>query len=190
MRRSGSRVRIAVQLINASDGLGLWSERYDYEVADIFAMQDEIAFSIARALEQTLSGGDARGQVVDGPRRTGRGVVNPEAFELFLRGRHLVEQRAEGMHEGLRCFEQALHLDPAFSAVHAGIGLAFTTLGIYHALRPLDAFPRAREAAERALALDPADALALVVRAHTMIWHEWNFADSGFERIVEKVRPR
>lgn len=114
--------------------------------------------------------------------RSVKRMVHPEAFELYLRGRNLVEQRTEGMREALRCFERAIALDPGFSAPHAAIGLTYSTFGIYHVLRPRDAFPRAREAAERASALDPSDALALVVRAHVMLWYEWNFA--GAERLA------
>ncbi len=176
VRRAGSRVRIAVQLVSASDGLTLWSERYDRELADIFALQDDIAQSIAQALERRLTGGEKPGSRIIGGGHGRRAAVNPDAFELYLRGRHLVEQRAEGMREALPCFEEAIRLDPEFSAPHAGIAMAFTLFGIYGALRPRDAFPRAREAAERALAIDPTDALALVMRAHCALWFEWDFA--------------
>jgi len=175
VRRAGSRVRIAVQLISAADGLSLWSERYDRELADIFAVQDEIATSIAKALEEKLGVGEQRGSVMRGSRHR-RAAVNPAAFELYLRGRHLVEQRAAGMREALPCFEEAIRLDPEFSAPHAGIAMVFTAFGVYGALRPRDAFPRAREAANRALAIDPTDALALVMHAFYSLWFEWDFA--------------
>jgi serine/threonine-protein kinase len=174
VRRSGTRVRIAVQLVNAADGLTLWNERFDRELADIFAVQDEIARSIVEALERTLITGEHRGTLITSkPRR--RGAVNPEAFELYLRGRHLVEQRADGMEEALRCFQQAIQLAPDFSPSYAGVAYSLVAFGIYYALRPHDAFPRARDAADRALAIDPTDALALVMRAHTALWYEWNF---------------
>jgi tetratricopeptide (TPR) repeat protein len=108
-------------------------------------------------------------------RRSSREPVNPAAFELYQRGRHLVEQRSDGMHEALSCFEQAIELDPNFSAPHAGISMVLTLFAAYHALSPRAAFPRARESAERALAIDPTDALALVMRAHTALWYEWDF---------------
>src|SRR5204862_1389466 len=157
VRRAGPRVRIAVQLVNAADGLTLWSERYDRELADIFALQDDIAHSIVQALERTLASSEKRGSVTVARDRERRRAVNPDAFELYLRGRHLVEQRAEGMHEALPCFEEAIRLDPEFSAPYAGIAMALTAFGIYGALRPRDAFPRARPAAHRALAIDPTD---------------------------------
>jgi serine/threonine-protein kinase len=80
------------------------------------------------------------------------------------------------MHEALRCFEQSIAQSPDFSPPHAGIAYALVAFGIYYALRPRDAFPRAREAADRALAIDPTDALALVMRAHTALWYEWDLA--------------
>jgi serine/threonine protein kinase/tetratricopeptide (TPR) repeat protein len=183
VRRSGSRVRIAVQLVSAADGLSFWSERYDRELADIFAVQEEIAQAIAVALERTLSGG--RGAVIASTRRRRRSAVNADAFELYLRGRHLVEQRAEGMVEALQCFEQAIQLDPGFSPPHAGISYALMNFGIYYALRPREAFPRAQEAAERALAIDPTDALALVMRSHAMLWHEWD--RNGAEALARRA---
>ncbi|HEX4468502.1 MAG TPA: serine/threonine-protein kinase, partial [Gemmatimonadaceae bacterium] len=121
VRRSGSRVRIDVRLIRAADGVELWTERYDRELADIFALQEEIAQSIALALERTLSTGEHHGEVIAGSARGRRALVNPEAFEVYFRGRQLVEQRKEGMHEALRCFEEAARLAPDFSPSYAGI---------------------------------------------------------------------
>jgi serine/threonine-protein kinase len=175
VRRSGGRVRIDVRLIRAGDGVELWRERYDRELADIFALQEEIAQSIALALERTLSTGEHHGAVIAGSARGRRALVNPEAFEVYFRGRQLVEQRKEGMHEALRCFEEAARLAPDFSPSYAGIAYALVEFGIYYALRAREAFPRAREAAERALALDPNDALASVMQAHVALWYEWNF---------------
>ena len=173
VRRSGSRVRIEVRLIHAPDGNELWKERYDRELADIFALQEEIAHSIAVALERTLSMGGHNGEVIAARGR--RPVVNPQAFEVYFRGRQLVEQRAEGMHEALRSFDEAVRLAPDFSPSYAGRAYALVEFGIYHALRPREAFPQARDAAERALALDPNNALALVMLAHTALWYEWNY---------------
>jgi len=175
VRRAGSRVRISVQLVRAIDNSTLWQERFDREIADIFTVQEEIAQSIARALAQTLAG--ARDDEPPAPSaiQSRHGVVDPQAFELYLRGRHLLEQRADGMQEALRCFDAAVKRAPDFSAPYAGMSTAFILFGIYHALRPRDAFPKAREAAERALALDANDAFALVMRAHVALWHEWDF---------------
>jgi serine/threonine-protein kinase len=175
VRRAGDRVRIAVQLVKASDGLALWSERYDRSLSDIFAVQEEIATAVAQALERTLARGEGAIRFVASKGLSSRGSVNPQAFELYLRGRHLVEQRAEGMRDALQCFEDAARLAPDFAAPHAGISMALTLFGIYYGMRPRDAFPRARAAADRALAMDPTDAFALVMRAHSALWYEWDF---------------
>jgi serine/threonine-protein kinase len=188
VRRAGSRVRIAVQLVSAADGLTLWSERYDRELADIFAVQEDIARAIAGALERTLAQGAAagtRGARVSHVTREGRGAVDPEAFEQYLRGRHLLEQRDRGMAEALASFERAMRLDPEFAAPHAGTGLAFALFGVYHAMPPREAFPRARDAAERALALDPSDALAVTVRAYVALWYEWD--PEAAERLARRA---
>lgn len=191
VRRAGTRVRIAVQLVSAADGLSLWSERYDRELADIFAVQEEIALAIAVALQDTLSAGrPSPGVVIGSQGRRPRTAVNPDAFEHYLRGRHLLEQRNEGMLEALRCFEHAIALDPDFSPSHAGISYALMLFGVYHELPPREAFPRARDAAERALALDPTDALALVMRAHCALWHEWDTAAAeGLARRALDLAP-
>jgi serine/threonine-protein kinase len=89
------------------------------------------------------------------------------------------------MLEALHCFEQAIALDPSLSPSYAGISYAFNLFGIYHELRPRDAFPRARDAADRALLLDPTDALALVMRAHSELWHAWD--SSGAERKARRA---
>ena len=175
VRRSASKVRIAVRLLRAADDEELWKAQYDRELADIFAVQEEIAQSIALALESTLSTGEHGGEVIAGSTRSRRALGNQAAFELYLRGRQLVEKRKDGMHEALRCFEEAARLDPDFSPSYAGMAYALVLFGIYHAQRPREAFPRAREAAERALTLDPNDVLALVMRAHVALWYEWNF---------------
>ena len=174
VRRVGSRVRIGVQLVSAADGLTLWNERYERELADIFAVWDEIARAIGDALSaHVLAGGD-RGASIAPIRGVRRGSIHPEAFELYLRGRHLVEQRSDGMMEALSCFEQSIRLDPQASAAHSGLGYTFAMFGIYHALRPREAFPQARAAADRARAIDETDALALVVRAAVALWFEWD----------------
>jgi eukaryotic-like serine/threonine-protein kinase len=173
VRKSGVRVRISVQLLNTADGSALWGDRYDRELSDIFAVQDEIASAIANALRRTLSSA-GHGHVTPGAPTTTRVSVNAEAFELYLRGRMLVEQRAEGMHEAMRCFDRAIHIDPGFSLPHAGLAYGFNLFGIYYALRAHEAFPQSRSAADRALQIDSSDVLALVMRAHAALWYEWD----------------
>jgi eukaryotic-like serine/threonine-protein kinase len=184
VRRWGDRVRITVQLVSA-DGLTIpWSDRYDRELADIFAAQDEIAGAIVDAIRRNLTIGAAPHAITPSERRH-RGTVNSDAFELYLRGRQLVERRDEGMREGMNCFERAIHLDPGFAAAHAGLAYGFALFGFYHAMHGYEAFPHARDAADRALAIDQTEALALVMRAHAALWYEWDV--TGAKRLAQQA---
>ena len=101
VRKVGGRIRITAQLVNVAEGFHLWSERYDRQMEDVFAIQDEIARAIANRLQITLSGG------------AGEKLVKPpteslEAYDLYLKGRFFVTQGGEGSRVGLECFQQAL----------------------------------------------------------------------------------
>jgi serine/threonine protein kinase len=114
VRRSGDRIRVTVQLNSAADGFSLWSEQYDRELVDIFAVQGEIAHSVADRLQVSLAG-RTDGQVV--PPLT----ENLEAYDLYLKGRFFWGQRGEGLSKGLELFERAIELDPNFALAHAGV---------------------------------------------------------------------
>jgi TolB-like protein len=125
VRRSGNRLRIAAQLVRASDGIQIWSRSFDRERADIFAIQEEIASAIADLAAPEL--------LKTGPlvrRHTG----NPEAYQLYLRGRYFWNRRpGEVVQKALQCFQRALELDPNFAAAHAGFADAYATLGSWEA---------------------------------------------------------
>src|SRR6185436_12177370 len=103
VRRAGNRLRITVQLVNASDGYQLWSERYDREMTDVFEVQEAIANAIAARLRGTLD--DQAGRL-----RAGHGTKNLEAYELLLKGRALQIKRGRFMPEAIACFERAIAL--------------------------------------------------------------------------------
>jgi len=166
--RDAGRVSIAVALVNAADQRSLWSEHYVCELVDMFVVREQIAHAVASALGR-------RERPIVRASQSRQPIVNPRAFELYLRGRSLLEQRADGMYQGLQCLEEAVKLEPEFSGAHAGISMAFTLFGMFNALRPEDAFQAARAAAELALAIDSEDVLAIVMRAHTALWFEWDF---------------
>jgi TolB-like protein len=107
VRKAGTRLRITVQLVNAQDAVTVWSERYDRQTDDIFQIQDEIATAIAERLRVALAAG-AGGPIAK------RGTDNVEAYELYLKGRFLVNQRGAGIASGLECFERALAIDPGY----------------------------------------------------------------------------
>jgi len=168
VRRVAGRISITVELVRAADAVSLWSGEYACELADMFVVQEEIAQAVASALAR-------RGRPIVPASQSRQGSVTSRAFELYLCGRSLLEQRADGMFQGLQCLEEASRLAPYFSGAHAGISMAFTLFGLFNALSPKDAFPAARAAAEQALAIDPDDVLAIVMRAHTALWFEWDF---------------
>src|SRR6185436_10006905 len=148
VRRSGSRLRITTQMVNAADGYQLWSERYDREMTDVFAVQDEIATAIATRLRGALQTEATRGRVRSG-------TTNLEAFELLLRGRALQIKRGRFMSMAVACFEQAIALDPGYAEALASLANSYRLMGVFSYVRPSEVMPRAKELAERALAIDP-----------------------------------
>ncbi|MBI2073637.1 MAG: protein kinase [Gemmatimonadetes bacterium] len=161
VRRAGNRVRITAQLVNASDGYHLWSEKYDRDLDDIFAVQDEIAGAIAGHLRVALSKSE-------GP---GRGTRDLEAYDLYLKGNYFWRRQP---HKGIGYFSQALARDPAFPHPYAGLAQAYCVLGVYQYLPAPEAHARANEAAERALALDDTIAESHYAVGLTEAYYGWN----------------
>jgi TolB-like protein/Tfp pilus assembly protein PilF len=157
VRRSGSKLRVTVQLVNASDGLAIWSERYERDAKDVFAVQDDITGSIVAALRLTLGPGTPAGG------RTNQ-TENAEAHDLYLRGRFLMLKVTEdGLRKALDYFEQALAKDPNYAPAYAGTAFAWAWLADEF-LPPREAYPKAKAAAIKALELDPTS-----VEARTML---------------------
>jgi len=148
VRRAGSRLRITAQLVDTGDGMQLWSDRFDRELSDVFAIQDEIARTIATRLEIALIGRSTKTLVR-------AGTEHLEAYRLFLKGRALVNQRGPSLALGVAALEEAVALDPEYAAALAALANGLTLLGIFGTRRPEDALARARAMASRAIALDP-----------------------------------
>jgi TolB-like protein/tetratricopeptide (TPR) repeat protein len=174
VRRAGNRLRITAELVSASDGFQLWSERFDRPADDVFAIQDEIAAGITEKLRLTLGG-------ASGDARANRGTANQEAHALYLKGRHLLSQRGDGMLRGLACFEEASTLDPDFALALSGVAETSALLGFYGYLPATQAMPAAKAAARRALEIEPTldephSPLMLV-----QFLYEWDWAASERE---------
>ena len=178
VRRAGNRVRITAQLVNASDGFQLWSERFDRELTDIFAVQDEIASTIAETLRSTLreSSLAPNAAAVPGGRiaRRTRPAANVEAYDAYLKGRYLNHRRGEGHREAIIHFQQALALDPDFAPALVGLADANLWLAISMVVPPAEAFTRTRRYAQDALALDPSLAEAHCMLGEIAFYHEWD----------------
>jgi adenylate cyclase len=146
VRKSGNRLRITAQLINAADGYHLWSERYDREMKDIFDVQDEITLAVVDALKVKLLG------TIESAKPPTRVT---EAYELYLKGRSLLYQRGLSIPTAIDCFQKAVSLDSEYAQAWAGLADGYTTSG-YSGFQPaMEVMPRALEAARRSLQLDP-----------------------------------
>ena len=166
VRRSGSRIRITAQLINAEDGYHLWSDRYDREMSDVFAIQDEIADAIVRTLELKLAA-DALVK---------RGTVDQDAYHAYLRGRHFWNQRA--LPKAISQFEQAIAIDPDYALAYAGLADAYAFLGFYGYLPSQHAFERGKAAAARAIQSDPSLPEAYYSSGLIEFMFAWNFRNA------------
>jgi serine/threonine-protein kinase len=181
VRRAGDRVRIVAQLIDTATDQHLWAETYDRKLTDIFAIQTEVALHIAAALKAELS--------PDERARLGRPPTSDVlAYQLYLQGRfQLIRFTDEGLRTAIEYFERALQRDPTLAQAYVGIAMAFTELGESGLRDGDEAYPRARAAAERALALD-----ADLGDAHcTMGWYkmvhefDWAGAEAEAKRALE-----
>jgi len=165
VRRAGNRIRVTAQLIDAEGGSPLWSERYDRDLTDIFALQDEIGQAIAQSLELRLVG------------RTQE--VSIEAYQYYLKGNyHCFRLTPESLAKAKDCFEQALAIDPGYASAHSG--LADYYLALANNGHPFtEVGPLARSAVDKALAIEPANRHALSVLgalAGSFPWN-WNLSE-------------
>src|SRR5262245_40254955 len=146
VRRAGTRIRVTAQLINAADGYHLWSERYDRELADVFAVQDEIATAIAEARQVKRAG-----------ESVGRRRYTPSlpCYEAYLRALHESQKLTpDAMARSKQWYERAIALDPGFALAHSMFGFHFAQLANYGLLPAHEAMPLVRSEAHKALAID------------------------------------
>jgi serine/threonine-protein kinase len=168
VRKSDNRLRITVQLISAADGYHLWSERYDREIQDIFDVQDEITLAVVDALKVRLLG-DEKAAVLR------RLTDNPEAYELYLKGRYFwFKFNPEGWTRAREFFEQALQKDPNFALAYAGLADALTASAVF--TPPKEVFPKAKEMVQEAIKLDSSMAEAWCSKAAVRFFYEWDWA--------------
>ena len=180
VRQAGNRLRVTAQLVNVADGYHLWSERYDREMDDVFAVHDEIAGAIAERLSVTLGTGPVRPV----PRRA---TANLDAYRLYLKGRHQWNTRSEaGLEQACRLFNEAIALDPAYAPAYSGLADTYLLLGSYGFVPRAEASAKARTAAEKALELDEglAEAHASLGQAYR---HErrWEDEEREYERAIQ-----
>jgi TolB-like protein/Flp pilus assembly protein TadD len=177
VRKSKEALRVTAQFVNAKDGYQLWSRRYDRRIDDVFAVQDEIAHEIVDLL-RVSAGNSPRGF-------SANSAGNFETYELYLHGRyHLNRQTRDALRSAIDCFERALLKNPKYAPAFSGVAVAWLYLGMFASNAPVEAMPRAREAANRALAINPQNGDALAVAACTKSVLEWDW--SGAESLFRK----
>ena len=175
VRIAGSRLRVRAQLIETSSGVYLWSETYDREMQEVFAIQEEIAGAIVRTLRVQLAGPAVRGR------------TSVSAYDWYLKGRYVMHRRTpEDLKRSVVCFENAVAADPNSALAYAGMADAQSLCVDYGLVSPAEGFVRAKTAAERAIALDPelAEAHASLAFISSIYEWEWGVAGRQYQRAI------
>ena len=177
VRRAGERLKVGAQLVSAADGSVLWTETYDREPADVFAVQEEIARAIAAALRVRLGAAGERAHLVARP------TADLVAYELYLKGRYVFQTRTtgEGIVQAAGYFERAVARDPTYARAYAGLSDVYTRQAIFGYAPPRETFARAKAAAERALALDGSLAEAHAALGHVLCVAEYAWVEGERE---------
>jgi serine/threonine-protein kinase len=181
IQKAGEKVRVTVRLLRIADGAPLWSSQFDEKMTDIFAVQDSISERVTSALALTLTNEEKSGIAK-------RYTTNTEAYELYLKGRYQLNRLTDdGFFKGRAFFQQAIDKDPGYAMAYAGLADAYDRLGGFDALAPKEAFPQAREAAQKALQLDASLAEAHTALATVNFAYDWDFSAAAreYQRAIE-----
>jgi eukaryotic-like serine/threonine-protein kinase len=185
VRKAGNKIRVTVQLTSVRDGRTLWSERYDRELADVFAIQDEIAGTIVRTLRSTLLGDLGDPTPV-------RYTANVRAYSLYLKGRFWWNRRTQAdIAQGIRYFEQAIAEDPGYALAYSGLADSYALDLDYRGVPVVEGMERAKSEARKAIELDETLAEAHTSLAWVTFIYDWDWraADREFRRAIE-LNPR
>ena len=175
VRQAGKRIRINVQLVSAKDGSHLWSERYERDLEDIFAIQDDVCLSVVERLKVSLLR-DERARLVR------RRAHDSRSYGQYLKGRFFYNQRKEaGVTKSIECFRKALEIDPRFALAHAGLAMSYEILGGWRVLPRDIAFGEARKAAMTALEIDDGLAEVHASSATVKFFCDWDWAGAEQE---------
>jgi serine/threonine protein kinase/Tfp pilus assembly protein PilF len=174
VRRVGGSLRITAQLQDVADGCQLWSEKYDGDVKDVFAIQDEIARSIVDRLKITLEGDRLQSLVK-------AGTTHLEAYQFYVKGRAFLYRRGGAIPQAADSFERAVRLDPEYALAWAGLADSLTVIGYLGFARPNACLPKAMESARRAVALDSTLAETHAALAMAALMGAWDKAEAERE---------
>ena len=181
IRRAGARIRVSAQLLSVSTGVMSWAGKFDEEIADVLQLEDTISGQVAQALVPQLTGDERL-------RLQKRGTDNAEAYEAYQRGRYYWNTLTEeGFAKSVTCYYRAIALDPQYAAAYAAIAEYHSWLAIFGVLPPAECLAAAREAAERAVALDDTLAEAHAALGFALLAHEtqWTSATAHYQRALE-----
>lgn len=182
VQRAGNRLRVSVQLVRVDNGASAWTERFDTEWGDIFSVQDEIARQVARALALQLKQGSANDA------RPRRATTDLEAYAAYLKSRYFWNKRsADGYVKGIELAQVAVTRDPSFALAWAALADCYALLGSSPnaTIDRGDAMNRARQAAERSLALDPSSSEATTSLAFVKMHYDWDWTTA--ERMFQSA---
>lgn len=169
VRKAGNRLRITAQLIDVDDGYHLWSEKYDRDLEDIFAIQDEIALAIVENLRLKLLEGEKTALLK-------RPTDDAEAYNLYLKGLYFAfKPDPEALQKALKYFREALDKDPVLASAHAGVASIYGAMSSYDLASPKEMMPKAKAALQKALQLDENLAEAHALRAMIAYYYEWDW---------------
>ena len=181
IRKSGNRLRITAQLINVEDGFHIWSEKYDRDLDDIFAIQDEISLAIVDKLKVRLLGKERSALIK-------RHTDDHEAHSLYLQGLYFWNRRLEGgMKKAMEHFHRAIEKDPGYALAYVGVADTYNISGLFSYLPPKETFQKAKEAARKALEIDATlgEAHASLAFTNTFFDWDWPAAEKEFKRAIE-----
>jgi len=179
VRIAGSSLRVRAQLVDTESGVYRWSETFDRQMQDVFAIQEEIARAIVRTLRVQLGGAPE-------PRPLSRGRTSLAAYNWYLKGRYLWHRRSpEHLRQSVQCFENAIAADDGSALAYAGLADAFSLLVDYGLMSPVEGIAAAETAAGRAISLDPELAEPHVSLAFIRGTYEWQWEES--ERLYRRA---
>jgi TolB-like protein/Flp pilus assembly protein TadD len=182
VRKSGNRVRIAAQLINASDGYHIWSEVYDRNLTDIFAVQDEISNIIADRLKENLSTDQQKEHLVNAPTK------NITAYTYYLKGLHYWNKITPAdVQKSIEFFERAIDIEPGYAQAYAMAASAYSMMGARGQMLPDKAFQVVHRYADKALELDDTIAESHIAKANAYLLYDWKWdqACTALEKAID-----